>query len=133
MQGDLEDALNGDFDFTGNFAFTKTLSSAPSPGLHIDGIGLIGLPLSERDAQLIAGCAKQAPFGHGERTVVDTAVRDTFEVEPARVKFMNPAWDGYMRGLVTESIWPELLGAGTCTTPARCELYKLLLYKTGSQ
>ena len=131
-QGDLEEALQGDFDFKGNYAFATPLPQAPNPGLHIEDLGLIGLPLSERDAKLIMGCAVQAPFGHGERTVVDTNVRDTFEVEPAKVSFQNPAWDFYVKDLVTRSIWPEL-GVGVYTTVPRCELYKLLLYQTGSQ
>jgi hypothetical protein len=128
----LEEALQGDFDFKGNYAFATPLPQAPNPGLHIEGLGLIGMPLSERDAKLIIGCAAQAPFGHGERTVVDTDVRDTFEIEPARVSFQNPTWDFFVKDLVSRSVWPEL-GVGPNTTPPRCSLYKLLLYQTGSQ
>src|ERR1700735_5417723 len=131
-KGDLENALQGDFDFKGNFAFATPLPQAPNPGLHIEGLGLIGLPLSERDAKLVIGIAAQAPFGRGERTVIDTEVRDTFEVEPARVTFQNPTWDVFVKELVSKSVWPEL-GVGTYKTPPRCELYKLLMYQTGSQ
>jgi hypothetical protein len=131
-QADLQAALQGDFDFKGNYAFAIPLPQAPNPGLHIEGLGLVGLPLSERDAKFIIGCAAQAPFGQGERTVVDTNVRDTFEIEPARVSFQNPTWDGFVKDLVSRSVWPEL-GVGPYKTPPRFELYKLLLYQTGSQ
>ena|ERR1700689_4789964 len=131
-QADLENALQGDFDFKGNYAFATSLPQAPNPGLHIEGLGIIGLPLSERDAKLIIGCATQAPFGHGERTVIDTNVRDTFELDPRRVTFANPRWNEFVQDLVLEKVWPEL-GAGPYTSPPRCELYKLLLYQTGSQ
>jgi hypothetical protein len=37
----------------GSFAISKALENAPSPGLFIKGIGNIGLPLSDRDAEAI--------------------------------------------------------------------------------
>jgi hypothetical protein len=132
FQDDLEYALDGDFDFQGKYSFAATLPQAPNPGLHIAGIGLIGLPLSERDAKLIIENSTQAPFGQGDRTVVNTEVRDTFEIEPARVSFQNPIWAGFLEKVFSTSVWPEL-GVGAYPTPPRFELYKLLLYQTGSQ
>jgi len=41
-------------------------------------------------------------------------------------------WDSFVKDLVSRSVWPEL-GVGPYKTPPRCELYKLLLYRTGSQ
>lgn len=80
----------------------------------------------------IAGCATQAPFGHGERTVVDKKVRDTFEIEPSRVRFTNPLWEPFITQTVAKAAWTKLGVAPQKTLP-RCELYKLLLYQTGSQ
>jgi hypothetical protein len=54
---------------------------------------MIGFPLSDRDAKLIERVATQAPFGKGTKTVVDTTVRDTFEINPDKFSFKNPAWD----------------------------------------
>lgn len=119
--------MGGDFDFKGRYAFATPLPQAPNPGLHIEGLELVGLSLSERDTKLIIWCSVQAPFGHGERTLVNTDVRDTFEIEPANVSFQNPVWDAFVNDVVTKSVWPEL-GVDTYLTPPRCELYKLLLY-----
>ncbi|KIJ69263.1 hypothetical protein HYDPIDRAFT_123543 [Hydnomerulius pinastri MD-312] len=130
LRGDLEGALGGDFDFKGEFAFSSSLPQAPNPGLHIDGLGLIGLPLSHRDAQFIQNVSAQAPYGKGTETVVDTAVRDTWEIDPARIQFTNPTWKPYIDGTIVETV-RKALGA-ISYTPPRCELYKLLLYKTGS-
>ena len=36
-----------------NFAFAKSSGKAPNPRLKLSGVGLLGLPLSERDAGAI--------------------------------------------------------------------------------
>ena len=130
-QDDLEDLLKGDFDFKGKFALSETFESTPLPGLHIEGIGVIGFPLSERDAKLIEAAATQAPFGKGTETVVDTTVRDTFEINPDKFSFKNPAWIEFLR-TVTKKVATGL-GLPPNRPPPVAELYKLLLYKTGSQ
>ena len=131
FQGDLEAVLMGDFDFKGQFALSETFTATPPPALHIEGIGLIGFPLSERDAKLIEAAAIQAPFGRGTHTVVDTTVRDTFEINPDRFSFKNPAWNEFLQ-TVTKKV-ADGLGLPPNRPSPRAELYKLLLYKTGSQ
>lgn len=92
---------------------------------------MIGFPLSDRDAKLIEAAATQAPFGKGTETVVDTTVRDTFEINPDKFSFQNPAWPGFLSTLVKQVA--NGLGLPPNSPPPRAELYKLLLYKTGSQ
>jgi hypothetical protein len=59
---------------SGSFATSHNTSLFPNPGLHIDGLGQVSLPLTQRDAEAIAEIGKQAPFGRGRETVVDTSV-----------------------------------------------------------
>ena len=128
----MEHALEGDFNFKGSYYYGGVVAEAPNPCLNIDGLGPVGLPLSPRDAASLIECSAQAPFGHGERTVVDTEVRDTWEIEPTRVKFDNPAWAQFVKTSVISTVW-QALGVAPSSSPPRCELYKLLLYETGSQ
>lgn len=53
----------------------------PNPYLRI-GVNpdTIGLPLSKVDAQKIIDASHQAPFGRGTETLVDKAVRNTWEL-----------------------------------------------------
>ncbi|KAJ3867375.1 hypothetical protein EV359DRAFT_78625 [Lentinula novae-zelandiae] len=104
---------------------------APNPVLIITGVGPIGLPLSPRDAQLIITSATQAPFGHGTETKIDTSVRHTWEIEPARVSFGNAVWRTWMEETVVRGV-ATALGVPSSTTPPKCELYKLLLYEQDS-
>ncbi|RXW17214.1 hypothetical protein EST38_g8644 [Candolleomyces aberdarensis] len=128
---DLNGALAGNFDFKGSFYHSLTSSNAPNPSLVIEGIGLIGLPLPERDAQLLISRAAQAPFGKGDQTLIDTTVRDTWEIDPACATLKNPKWHEYVDELASVTIWTAL-GAAPWSTRPRCELYKILLYQAGS-
>lgn len=133
FQDELYAALEGTKStFSGSFYHCSTDINAPNPGLHIDGLGLIGLPLNEREAQLIISRSAQAPFGKGSETVVDTKVRDTWEIDPANISFTNPRWNSYVDAMATKTVW-STLGVAPCTTKPKCELYKLLLYQPGSQ
>lgn len=132
--GDLENALGGELSgtFKGSFSFCRTYPDAPNPGLNLlsDDIGSVGLPLNEREAKVVISGCKQAPFGQGERTVVDTSVRDTWEMDASFVQFMNPAWTSYIQRVLQDVC--GALGVNMSVSQPRCELYKLLLYETGS-
>jgi hypothetical protein len=39
------------------------------PGLEVENIGTIGLPLTESQAQELIGCCRQAPYGKGAETM----------------------------------------------------------------
>lgn len=73
----------------------------------------------------------RAPFGKGERTVVDVEVRDTWELDPSHVTFDNPKWDQWLMKEVVPRVC-SALGTTNKTIP-RLEFYKMLLYETGSQ
>ncbi|KDQ61180.1 hypothetical protein JAAARDRAFT_191287 [Jaapia argillacea MUCL 33604] len=130
IRDDLEEALEGSLEFKGSFSFDRSYPDAPNPLLRLADLGNIGLPLSEREAQVIKTRCIQAPFGQGERTVVDTAVRDTWEMDANQVSFDNPRWAAFLDGVVRDVC--AALGVDFAISQPRCELYKLLLYETGS-
>ena len=106
--------------------------NCPNPGLDIDGIGRVALPLTEQAAELIMSTGEQAPYGRGVDTVMDTTVRDTIQIDASNVRFRNPKWTPAIQGLVEKEVWNGL-GCAPFTTPPKCEFYKLLLYKPGAQ
>ncbi|KAK0467210.1 uncharacterized protein EV420DRAFT_672155 [Desarmillaria tabescens] len=129
LREEFEAAMGGDFAFKGSYAYSGPFPQAPNPCLAIEGIGPIGLPLSPRDAQLIIDCASQAPYGHNEQTIVNTEVRDTWEIDQGSIKFENPLWDIFVKQTVVPTVSQSL---GTPSANVRCDLYKLLLYQEGS-
>lgn len=76
-------------DFGGSFSFHKEFPEAPNPWLSLARLGTIGLPLSTREAAVIKSEAKQAPFGKGERTIVDRNIRDTWEMDASEVRMAS--------------------------------------------
>jgi hypothetical protein len=109
-------------------------SSGPMPQVNpcisISGIGPVGLPLSQRDAELILSVSHQAPYGRGSETVVDTTVRQTWELNTDQFQVRNPKWKMALDeviGKVAADLDVPGGAAGIKAMP-----YKMLLYETGS-
>lgn len=98
------------------------------PGLVIQNVGEVSLPLSEHQAKEIVNQCEQAPFGRKEETIIDTNVRNVWQVPSKMVELSNPEWN-----LVVEKACKEVankLGLSDCKV--HFELYKVLLYAKGS-
>src|SRR5438128_748263 len=86
-------------DRPGTFATSGT-APAVLPGLEVDGLGAIGLPLSAVQAKALKKRCEQAPYGKGERTLVDTRVRKVWRLAPEQFTITNPAWEDVLTGIV---------------------------------
>jgi hypothetical protein len=104
--------------------------SGTNPGLNVNGIGIIGLPLSEHYAKELIKVSHQAPFGKGSQTIVDTTVRKTWELSPDQFELRNPAWQKTVQNIV--AFVCKLFGIQAASSDVKAELYKMLLYETGA-
>ncbi len=96
------------------------------PGLDVEGLGVVKLPLKPRLAKpLIARC-HLAPYGKGTQTLVDREVRNTHELNPEQFR-LSEAWDAAIAD-VTRSVADEL---GLPPDRLEAGLYKLLVYEKG--
>jgi hypothetical protein len=79
-------------------AFATELAWA-SEDLHIEvaGVGPVRFPISAAAARKLCAVARPAPYGRGDRTLVDARVRDTWEIPGSRVKIDARAWKGTLR------------------------------------
>lgn len=120
-----------DSSTVGSFSASFPLPQAPNPGLFVNGLGKVGLPLTERDAKELIRICHKAPFGKGSDTIVDEAVRKTWELNPDQFKLRNnAAWDKCIdEALATAT---AALGVVGGNTGVRAELYKMLLYEEGA-
>ena len=116
--------------FVGSFTASQVCQKIVDPGLHVDGIGNIGLPLTTSDAMAIMESGHQAPFGRGSETVVDTSFRNTVELNPGQFRLRNPAWDGELQYIISKLM--PTLGFRDESLHVEAQLYKLLLYDQGS-
>jgi len=98
------------------------------PGLEVDGVGPVALPLTSRQAKELKKHCEQAPYGKGEETIVDTSVRRVWRLKPEHFALTNPDWKPFLQGTVRK-VQEEL---GLERQKLESHLYELLLYEKGS-
>ena len=115
---------------SGHFATNGPHANTVNPGLNVHGLGIKCLPLSEREAVELAKACHQAPFGKGSETIIDTDVRNTWELNADQFELENPEWHTVLDSAVHQVA--NTLGIVGGSTSVRAELYKLLLYAEGA-
>lgn len=76
----------------GSFAVGGSIKM-PMPALYVHGIeDQIGLPVGSTTAKSIIEKCTRAPYGRGKQTIVDTAVRCSWQLDPPQFEISNPAW-----------------------------------------
>lgn len=111
---------------TGSFASARALPSM-DPCLVVGDIGKIDLPLQEHQARQIIDKCRQAPYGKGDQTIVDTSVRNTWELDSSQFEMQNPKWRTFLAAIVSH-VGKDL----GINAPIRAELYKMLVYEQGA-
>lgn len=115
---------------SGSFSFSSELDQQPPCGISVPGIGKIRMPLDDSQAQELIGLARQAPYGKGEETIVDTSVRNTWELDASQFVCGDSKWQKWVQSICDRVVKPEL--GITPTRPVRAELYKMLIYEKGA-
>ncbi|KAJ7891273.1 hypothetical protein B0H14DRAFT_2688402 [Mycena olivaceomarginata] len=85
------------FFLPGKYCHAATTASAANPGLNVKGIGILGLPLSERDAKLVQSLIASS-------TNVTHPVGNVWELDSRSVECSNPAWSTYLEDIVLKDI-----------------------------
>jgi hypothetical protein len=93
------------------------------PTIDVDGVGRIAFPILPAQAGRLVAVAEAAPYGRGDETVIDSEVRRTWQVDPAKVRIGGRHWDQTLEGLVVDIA----LGLGL-SEPVTADFYKLLVY-----
>ncbi len=114
-------------DRPGSFCVSGSVP-AVLPGLEVEDLGPIGLPLTAKMAKEMMKHCDQAPYGKGEKTIVDTSVRRVWRMEPDRFSLTNPDWKRFIEETVSK-VQNEL---GLERQQLESHLYDLLLYEPGS-
>jgi hypothetical protein len=97
------------------------------PGLHVEGVGHIPLPICDLLAKALTHVAQQAPYGHGMKTVVDASVNKTWRIEPSQIRIEHAAWPAALEELI--AISADTLGVESKLVKAKLD--KMLLHEPG--
>jgi hypothetical protein len=113
-------------DEASQFCTSGSLASV-LPGLEVQGVGEVGLPIGPAAARQLIQQAEPAPYGRGEETIVDLDVRRVWQIEPKHCTINNPEWDTLISDIV-ETVKQEF----GIKKRVMWNLYKLLIYDKGS-
>jgi predicted 2-oxoglutarate/Fe(II)-dependent dioxygenase YbiX len=111
----------------GTFAVGGKLSSL-SPGLKIKDVGMLSMPILPAQAQALIQVSEQAPYGRGEDTVVDTQIRQVWQISAENFTITNTEWLDALQKSIQEMA--RQLGLEGCKI--NFEAYKLLVYEKDS-
>ena len=133
LLSDIKSRLENSLSYlprTMSFASSGSCPIEVNPAISISGLGGIGLPLSERDAELVSNACHQAPYGKGSDTVVDPAIRKTRELGAEQFELRNPEWNKALEAVVCKVATELDVPSGAAGVKA--VLYKMLLYGKGA-
>lgn len=99
----------------------------PVVRIAVDGVGTLGLPIPAAQARALIERATPAPYGKGDKTLVDPKVRRCWQLPAESVHANDPRWSAALDTITGAA----LAGLGV-TGKVRAELYKLLVYDEGS-
>ena len=124
---ELKDVLLSMNNGPARFAVHGVLNLTPFPGLHIKGVGPVGLPLCEKQAKEVIAVATKAPYGLGEKTIVNEDYRKTWQIQPDEVEITNHHFQKKVQDIVSQ----VRQGMACNSNKVKANLYKLLLYEEG--
>ena len=114
----------------GSFAASGTIDNFALPGIFIEPVGQMRLPLSENDARTLIQFSHPAPFGRDGRTIIDTTIRNTWEIAGEKVQFLNKDWQTCLKAVVRTAA--NELGILGGSHQVDAQLHKMLLYEKGA-
>ena len=99
----------------------------PMPVLEVDGVGALSFPVPDVQIRALVEMAERAPYGKGTETLVDTSVRDCWQIDAARVRLGGRAWPETFSGILGATAD----GLGCPVERLDAQFYKLLVYPSG--
>ena len=99
----------------------------PMPCVTVKGAGELSFPVPATQIEALIAAATRSPYGKGAETVLDTTVRDSWQIDAEHVRLTGRAWPDSLakiKGLVAD-------GLGLPVERLKVELYKLLVYGPG--
>jgi hypothetical protein len=122
----VEDVL-GRIGRSGTFA-VKLDAKAEDLRLEVAGVGRITFPISKAKAAALCRVAKPARHGFKDQTVLDTTVRDTWEIAKGNIKIDERPWKGALTSALERIARGLGLGPGA---ELRASLHNMLVYAPG--
>jgi hypothetical protein len=99
----------------------------PMPKVGVKGAGTLSFPVPEAQIADILRVADRAPYGRGQETIVDTSVRNVWQIAAGDVQISGKSWAQNLGTILSK----VSAGLGCGNAGVSAELYKLLVYDPG--
>jgi len=110
----------------GNYCAFGRLFAA-MPVVSVDGVGDLFFPVPKGLVRALMSVSGRAPYGRGPDTVVDTSVRDCWQIDAAKLQVGGSAWPATFAQILETAAH----GLGCPEDRIEARLYKLLVYDKG--
>lgn len=100
---------------------------APMPRMEVENVGVLSFPVPDTQVRALVDVAERAPYGRGAETLVDTSVRNCWQIDAARVRLGGGTWADTLAGIVDAAA----TGLGCPADRLDAQLYKLIVYEAG--
>jgi hypothetical protein len=110
----------------GDFFVSGTVEM-PMPKMEVEGAGVLSFPVPGAQIAKIVGKAQRAPYGRGRDTIVNTSVRNVWQIAPGKIKIGGKSWAANFEAILSK----VRAGLGCGDAMVSAELYKLLVYDRG--
>jgi len=120
------EAILSDVKQPGDF-FIAGVVEIPMPRVEVEGTGTLSFPIPRPQIEAMVQHASRAPYGRGEDTIVDTSVRNVWQIAPGAVKISGKSWETSFADVLSK----VAAGLGCQDAKVSAELYKLLVYDRG--
>ena len=120
------EAILSDVKRPGDFFIAGTME-IPMPRVEVKGAGTLSFPIPGPQIEALVQHATQAPYGRGEETLVDTSVRNVWQISPGAVKISGKSWAVNFENILSK----VTAGLGCQDATVSAELYKMLVYGRG--
>lgn len=96
----------------------------PMPKVDVEDAGTLSFPVPDAQIAAIVRRAERAPYGRGDRTIVDTSVRKVWQIAPSKVRIAGKSWEANFETILSK----VRAGLGCEGMSVSADLYKLLVY-----
>ena len=99
----------------------------PMPSLVVDQVGTIAFPVQEAQIDALIGKAERTPYGKWTDTVLDSSVRDSWQIDHKSFQLGGPGWSPTLKTILGQ----VANGLGCDRERLEARPCKLLVYEPG--
>ena len=117
----------------GSYVHAERLTNVPQllPYVKVDEVGRLGFPMLDMVVDKLIACSAKAPYGKLDQTLMDTNVRDAWQIDASKITIGGgDTWTSYFDQVVRQHCFQLGISSERFDSLGiQANLYKLLMYE----